>query len=87
MAILLTSIDDMKTVLREEEIPFFTDEQLEWYYQKFGSYNAAVYECLMVKAEDTALQIAGMTTSDTSKYFRRTARRYRQNNSGVLKGG
>lgn len=87
MAVVLESIADMKVVLLEEDIPYFSDAQLQWYYAKFGSYDAAVYECLMVKAQNTELQIAGLSTKDTSAYFRRAARRYRPNNSGTLKGG
>ena len=40
-----------------------------------------------VKAEDTTLSVSGLNCADTSKYFRRLAQRYRQNNSGQLKGG
>lgn len=87
MNVSLESIADMKVVLLEEDIPFFSDSQLQWYVDKLGSYNAAVYECLMVKAQDTRMQIPGMSTNDTSAYFRRTARRYRPNNTGTLKGG
>ena len=46
----------------------------------------AIYECLVVKSEETSLQISGMTTNDTSKYFLRLASHYRPNNSRVLKG-
>lgn len=87
MSRLLTSIDDMRVVLREEDIPFFSQEQLQFYVDMTGSYEEALYECLMVKAENTSLMIPGMTTGDTSSYFRRMARRYRPSNSGILSGG
>lgn len=84
--ITLNSIDDLKIVLRESEIPLFSDEELQWYVNKFnGNYNRAVYELLIVKSENTGMSISGMSAEDSSSYFRRLANRYRPNNSGVLK--
>lgn len=82
----MTPLDELKLILREEDIPFFTDEQLEYYLRKFGTVEATAYECLLIKAEDTTLSVSGLSTADSSKYFRRLASRYRPNNSGVLKG-
>lgn len=82
----LNSIADLKVVLRESEIPFFTDTELQWYVDKFnGDYNRAAYELLIVKSENTGMSISGMSAEDSSSYFRRLANRYRPNNSGVLK--
>lgn len=82
----LNSIDDLKVVLRESEIPFFTDTELQWYVDKFnGNYNRAAYELLIAKSENTGMSISGMSAEDSSSYFRRLANRYRPNNSGVLK--
>lgn len=82
----LSSIDDLKIVLRESEMPFFDDNELQWYVNKFnGDYNRAAYELLIVKSENTGMNIAGMSADDSSSYFRRLANRYRPNNSGVLK--
>lgn len=82
----LSSIDDLKIVLRESEMPFFDDSELQWYVDKFnGDYNRAAYELLIVKSENTGMSIAGMSADDSSSYFRRLANRYRPNNSGVLK--
>lgn len=84
-AIKLSSIYDLKMVLREEDIPFFSEEQLEWYVEKYGSYNDAAYYLLLVKAENTSVNISGMNTEDTSSYFRRLALQYKPCNTGVLK--
>lgn len=82
----LNSIDDLKVILRESEVQFFTDEELQWYVDKFnGNYNRAAYELLIVKSENTGVSISGMSAEDSSSYFRRLAQRYRPNNSGVLK--
>ena len=84
--IALNSIADLKVVLRESEIPFFADTELQWYVDKFnGDYNRAAYELLIVKSENTGVSISGMSAEDSSSYFRRLANRYRPNNSGVLK--
>ena len=69
----IKSFDDMKLILRENDIPFFTDEDLKR------------YKCLIFKSQNNQMQLAGMSTQDTSGYFRRVARQFRPNNSGVLK--
>lgn len=83
----MESLDDLKIVLREADVPFFTDEELEFYLRENGNdYRTTAYRCLLIKAEDTTLSISGLSTSDSSKYFRRLASQYRPNNSGILRG-
>ena len=83
----MSSLEELRLVLREDDVPFFTDEQLLFYIKENNEdYNATAYQCLLIKAEDTTLRISGLTTGDSSKYFRRLAARYRPNNSGTLKG-
>lgn len=83
----MSSIEELKIVLREADIPFFTDEQIQFYLKENGGdYNRTAYQCLLIKAEDTTLQVSGLSTADSSKYFRRLASKYRPNNSGILKG-
>lgn len=84
----MNSLGDLKIILREADIPFFSDEQLEFYLaENNGDYRATAYQCLLIKAEDTTLSVSGMSAADSSKYFRRLASRYRPHNSGILKGG
>ena len=84
----MSSLEELKLVLREDDVPFFTDEQLLFYIKENnGDYNATAYQCLLIKAEDTTLSVSGLSASDSSKYFRRLASRYRPHNSGVLGGG
>ena len=83
---MINSIDELKLILREDDIPFFTDEQISKYIGLYETLDLALYAMLMVKAENTQMRIAGMTTQDTSSYFRKLARQYRPNNSGILKG-
>ena len=83
----MKNIEDLKIVLRERDVPFFTDEELEFYLEENkGNYQATAYQCLLIKAENTTLTISGLTAADSSAYFRRLAPRYRPHNSGVLKG-
>lgn len=77
----------MKTILREEEYPTFSDDDLQFYLEENnGDVNKAIYQCLLIKAEDSSISINGLSSADTSSYFKRLAQRYRPNNSGILKG-
>lgn len=83
----MSNLDDLKIVLREDDVPFFSDKQLEFYLRENkGDFKATAYQCLLIKAENTSIQISGLTAGDSSKYFRRLAAKYRPYNSGVLKG-
>lgn len=84
----MADIERMKVILRESEIPFFSDEDLQFYLnENNGDVNRALYQCLLLKSENTSLGLSGVDLPDSSSYFRRIAQRYRPNNSGVLKGG
>ena len=84
----MSDLSNLKLILREDDIPFFTEDQLNFYLeQNGGDERATAYQCLLVKAEDTTLSVSGLSTADTSKYFRRLASQYRPFNSGTLKGG
>lgn len=84
----MNSLSDLKIVLREDDIPFFSDKELAFYLRENNNdYRATAHQCLLIKAENTQLTISGMTAADSSAYFRRLAARYRTHNSGVLKGG
>lgn len=80
-------LDRLKTILREEDLPFFTDEELNFYLKENkGDFNATAYQCLIIKSENTTLALSGLSLGDSSKYFRRLAVRYRPRHSGILKG-
>lgn len=82
----MTKVEELKVVLREADIPFYTDEELEYYLSKHNNnFNDTAYECLIIKSENTALNLAGLTIADSSAYFRRMADRYRPRHTGVLK--
>lgn len=84
----MSDIERLKVVLRENDYPMFEDEELQFYLnENNGNFNATAYQCLILKSENTSVVLSGFEASDSSKYFRRIAQRYRKNNSGVLKGG
>lgn len=80
------TLDRLKFILRESEMPMFTDEELQSYLDSSESYEVALYELLLLKAENTGLSVSGLNIQDTSSYFRRLAQTYRPCNSGILEG-
>ena len=80
------TLDRLKFILRESEMPMFTDEELQNYLDNSDSFELALYELLLLKSENTGLQVSGLNIQDTSSYFRRLAQTYRPHNSGVLGG-
>lgn len=78
----------IKKEIRESQAPYFEEEDFPHYLNKNGGdVNATIYEMLIVKSEDSSISVSGLTTQDTSSYFKRLASRYKQYNSGVLSGG
>ena len=83
----MMDIDKIKMEVRESLVPFFTDDEIAYYLEKNnGRVNATIYELLLLKAEDSTIRVSGLSTQDTSKYFRRLASRYRDFSSGQLFG-
>lgn len=78
------ALERLKFILREAEMPMFTDEQLQKYVDATGSFDLALYQLLMLKSENTGLKVSGLEISDTSNYFRKLALTYRPHNSGIL---
>ena len=83
---VVETLDRLKFILRESEMPMFTDEELQNYPDNSDSFDLALYELLLLKSENTGLQVSGLNIQDTSSYFRRLAQTYRPHNSGVLGG-
>lgn len=79
-------LDKIKFILRENDMPMFSDLEIEDFIENSSSVDMAVYELLLLKSENTALSISGLTTAETSGYFKRLASMYKPNNSGILGG-
>ncbi len=81
----MTDIERIKKEIREEQSPYFEEDDFEYYLEKNeGNVNATIYEMLIIKSEDSTISVSGLNTQDTSAYFKRLASRYKQFNSGVL---
>lgn len=74
--------------VRELQSPYFEEDDFEYYLKKNnGDVDATIYEMLIIKSEDSTISVSGLSTQDTSAYFKRLASRYKPFNSGVLQGG
>lgn len=79
-------LDIIKMEIREEQSPYFEDEEIDYYYKKNnGDLNDTIYELLIIKSEDSSISVSGLNTQDTSSYFKRLASRFKTYNSGILK--
>lgn len=81
------SIEQIKLIIREKDISYFTDAEIQSYLDiNNGDDKKTVYDLLLIKAENTTTNIAGLSVADSSQYFRKLALRYRPTNSKILKG-
>lgn len=76
----------LKINLREsEEAPYFTDEELMYYYKQFNKdIRLTTYKLLIIKSENNAIRFNGSNMEDDSKYWLRMASMYKPNGSRVL---
>lgn len=78
----------IKRELREIQAPFFEEDDFAHYLKKNnGNVDLTIYEMLIIKSEDSTISVSGLSTQDTSAYFKRLASRYKPYNSGILQGG
>ena len=81
-------IAELKTILREKDVPFFEDEDLIYQLERAGNdVNLAAYHCLIIKAEECSLNVSGLSLADSSTYWLRMASMYRPNCTTVMRGG
>jgi hypothetical protein len=84
----MTDIERIKKEIREQDSPYFENDDFEYYLSKNnGDVNATIYEMLIIKSEDSTISVSGLSTHDTSSYFKRLASKYKPFNSGILEGG
>lgn len=84
----MTDVERVYKEIREEQAPYFEEGDIEYYLEKNnGDVDATIYEMLIIKSEDSSVEVSGLITSDTSGYFKRLASRYKKFNSGTLIGG
>lgn len=83
----MTDIEIVAKELREEQSPYFEEDDIEYYLNKNnGDVKATIYEMLIIKSEDSTISVSGLSTQDTSVYFKRLASRYKTFNSCILEG-
>ena len=80
------NLTKIKFILRENDMPMFSDSEISDFVENSSSIDMAIYEMLLLKSENTTLSISGLTTAETSGYFKRLASMYRPINSGILGG-
>lgn len=84
----MTDIERIKKEIREDQSPYFEEDDFQYYLDKNnGNVNNCIYEMLIIKSEDSTISVSGLSTQDTSTYFKRLASRYKPFNSGELMGG
>lgn len=83
----LTNIEIVKKEIREDQFPYFEDEDIQYYLDKnSGNVKDTIYEMLLLKSEVSTIAVSGLTTQDTSGYFKRLASKFRPSNSCILRG-
>lgn len=81
----MDKLEQLKFNLREKQIPYFEEPELQALLDKNGGdVRKASYEGLIMKAETTGLNVSGLTTKDSSSYFKMLASHFVSTNSGVL---
>ena len=81
-------LKQLKANLREEQYPFFSDEELERIYTECGcDITDATYKALLIKAESDKLQLSDMTLESSRRYWQCLASLYRKSRTGILKRG
>lgn len=79
-------INELKLRLREESSPFFTDEELAYYFKMFNEdLNLTTYKLALMKAEDDSITLpGGLSLPNNSAQWKRIAAMYRPNESRCL---
>ena len=81
----MTDIERIKKEVREAQSPYFEEDDFQYYLDKNnGDVNVTIYEMLIIKSEDSTISVSGLSTQDTSVYFKRLASRFKPFNSGIL---
>lgn len=87
----MTDVEKVKFIMkevRENQSPYFEEDDFYHYLNKNnGDVNSTIYEMLIIKSEDSSISVSGLSTQDTSAYFKRLASRYKPFNSGIMSGG
>lgn len=72
-------LNELKLRLREESSPFFTDEELVYYYNLYNKdLDVTTYKLCLIKAEDDSISLpGGLQLANNSDYWLRLAKQYK----------
>lgn len=81
----MDALEQLKFNLREKQSPYFEDSELEELLKMCDNdVRRASYNGLLMKAEVTGLTVSGLTTKDSSSYFKMLASNFVDTNTGTL---
>ena len=86
MVLTSDQLATVKRILREDTMPLLSDELIADISSSSDTLDEVIYKGALLKSEDTTLQVSGLSTADTSKYFLRIASMHRPSNTGILGG-
>ncbi len=86
MVLTSDQLATVKRILREDTMPLLSDELIADISSSSDTLDEVIYKGALMKSEDTTLQVSGLSTADTSKYFLRIASMHRPSNTGILGG-
>lgn len=86
MVLTSDQLATVKRILREDTMPLLSDELIADISSSSNTLDEVIYKGALMKSEDTTLQVSGLSTADTSKYFLRIASMHRPSNTGILGG-
>lgn len=82
----MDKLEQIKFNIREKQYPCFSDEELTAILDQCnGDVRKASYKALIMKAETTGISVSGLTTKDSSSYFKMLASHFVTTNTGVLR--
>ncbi|MGL5507479.1 MAG: hypothetical protein ACRDB0_06230 [Paraclostridium sp.] len=79
-------IQELKLRLREEASPFFTDEEIGYYFELYNyDLDLTTYHMCLVKAEDDSISLpGGLSLANNRNYWLSLASKYKPNGSRFL---
>lgn len=85
MAVPQTDINEVKARLRESEIPYFEDSEIEKQISLAGGdLDTATYNLAILKSQNCSLSISGLSLPDSSQYWLRVAQMYRPSQTTIV---
>ncbi|EQK05150.1 TPA: hypothetical protein KOY50_002683 [Clostridioides difficile] len=82
----LEVLKNIKIELREEQSPFFSDDEITYYYNKNNQdFKSTMYELCILKAENDSITLpGGLSMPENKLYWLTLAKKYKTNGSRCL---